>query len=427
MATLALELVTEMLLLSCGTYLTNRGVFVTRRGTFMLVCTLWRDLVVKCGAFWSAYTIRPLKLRASFDLWTSRFGGHRLDIVVQLDRFIVCSAARPGQLSTTEVLGRLVHFLPACRSLTVEAPDLRTLALLTRVMDDVVMPDLRYLALLSSPLNSAATLSYHSVPPISTAVYPSSFTSGLRGLTFIRLSGLVLTWTHYTCYSTVTTLILQYISATVAPTGNQLHALLICARLVRRLSINGVCCVDSGGDFAPVELLHLESLHIRLASNCPVARILAVIRAPRLTSFHVYIDNRCDLKAIVACRSLLADVTHLVVDGDVGRDPLVSTLFSLMPLVTYCDMAMASDFFAALTRFGPKLFPALTVLVASELRFGDLKLFFNRRGPSGNTLDDLRLRYLHGCCMDASQQTWVRGRVRSLDLDPLWDDLWYHC
>ncbi|KAJ7662743.1 hypothetical protein DFH06DRAFT_1396899 [Mycena polygramma] len=425
---MAVELVTKIMVLACGPYLDYRSSFLSVRGVLMLVCHRWREVVVGCGDFWSTYVISPLKLRSAFDVWTSRFRGCALHITIDIDWQSLCTAASIDQLSLDEMLACLPEFLPMCWRLTICAPDTRALAALTGLLANLPMPNLRSLDMTNDRVNTFDFLSPspQPIPLHASILHPIPFAPTGLGPSFMRLSGLVLTWTHHMFYANVTTLILQDFAMSSAPTVRELHAVLKSASLVRRVSIAGVCCSDYDGDVPELVMVALQALQLRMGGNASVARLIYAMRAPLLTSFHVFIDGQRDVVALAECSHLFAGVTSLVLDGDRARDPLVYTLFGSMPLVTHCDMAMNSfDFFRCLSAGPTNLFPLMRVLVASEVRFPELKLFLDSRG-TGAVLDILRLRYIHDGYMTDSELKYLNSKVGSMEIDPPWDTFWYH-
>ncbi|KAJ7626521.1 hypothetical protein DFH06DRAFT_1339219 [Mycena polygramma] len=431
-STLALELLVEILLLCCGSYFGSRGTFLDNRGSVVLVCRRWREAVVTCGAFWSSYIFRPLRSRSTFDIWTSRFCGHPLDVIIELDRAILWTAAKPTQLSVQDLLAALSTLLPSCRRLTIEADDVVVLTALSTMLSSLVMPRLQYLAMICEPISSLASLS--------AAYYPTQLPKGIMhsptfvpsgpGPAFIRLSGLVLTWTHCTYYANVTTLILQYFSTAVAPTEIQLHAILREAVLVCRLSLNGICCTEQSADLEPIMLDRLEELQLRVARNPALGHVVSLIRAPSLRVFHVFIDGQPDLDVLVRSSALFSRVTSLVLDGDHVGGPSVAIFFAAMPRVVHCDIRMSGlFFFQVLADGGCALFPCLRSLVMSEPNFDRLERFVNGREAlwvGGTVLDDLRIMYMYGCDLNPPQLDWLTARVIKLDLDPGWEKFWYH-
>ncbi|KAJ6462345.1 hypothetical protein C8R47DRAFT_1080237 [Mycena vitilis] len=428
----ALEVLLEILLLACGDYIGSRATFLAARGACMLVCREWREAIVNCGAFWSSYIFRPLRDRATFDLWTSRFRGHSLNLVIDLDQRVLWTAAEPGQMSVEDMLSAMLFFLPFCRSLTVEAADVVVLTALTTTLSNVTMPRLRYLAMVSGSFSSLVSLSTVYYPGLIPAgvVHHAAFVPPSPGPAFIRLSGLVLTWTSHFYYSNVTTLILQYFAEPVAPTITDLHLLLRAAVSVRRLSLNGICCKQSSSMLDPLQMDKLEELQLRIAGNPSLGRLIMCMRAPSLRVFHVVMDGSYDLHCLIRSGPLLAKVTSLVLDGDLMRGYPVADFLTVLPSVTHCDMSMSClDFFRALIKGGNRLFPALNSLVISDIKFSELKQFLGSRRAVEDApvpvLTVLYIRSLYGCRFDAKELAWIRGQVGTLDLDPAWDNFWY--
>ncbi|KAJ6471795.1 hypothetical protein C8R47DRAFT_1222052 [Mycena vitilis] len=431
-STLALELLVEMLLLCCGSYFGSRDTFLDDRGSVMLVCRRWREAVVTCGAFWASYIFRPLRSRLTFDVWTSRFRGHPLDVIIVLDKAILWTAAEPSQLSVQDMLAALSLLLPSCRRLTIEADDVVVLSTLSTMMSGLPMPRLRYLAMICEPTSSLVSLS--------SAYYPTQLPKGLMhspvfvpsgpGPAFLRLSGLVLTWTHFTYYANVTTLILQYFSTAVAPTQVQLHSVLREAVLLRRLSLNGICCTEPTSDLGPLVLDRLEEFQLRVAQNPALGHLVSLIRAPSLRVFHVFIDGQPDLDVLVRSSSLFSGVTSLVLDGDHVGGPSVAVFFAAMTQVIHCDIRMSGlYFFQVLIDGGSALFPCLRSLVMAERSFKHLERFVDGREAlwlGGTVLEDLRIMYMYGCNLEPPQLEWLTARVVNLDLDPGWESFWYH-
>ncbi|KAJ6459158.1 hypothetical protein C8R47DRAFT_1226697 [Mycena vitilis] len=426
---LVAELLVDVLLLGCGVYFGSRGRFLDNRGVFCLVCRRWRVAIISCGSFWSSYVFRPLRLRSTFELWTSRFHGHSLDLIVELDRYILWTSASVDQLTTDETIDALLSFLPACRRLVIEAADVIPLTRLTGLMSSIPMPRLHYLALISEPINSLAAMSnsyqpnYHAI----SVTHASAFVPIGLGPSFIRLSGLVLTWTHQMYYANVTTLILQYFSNSVAPTLVQLHSVLQSAAFVRRLSLSGICCEPSQAPLSGLSLPRLEDLHLRMACNASVGRLVSLFTAPKLRDLHVFIDGGPDMAVLLGCASLLRRVEYLVVDGDHCVRRSIVDLFGLMPDVLHCDMSLSSVvFFGALTSAGSAIFPVLRSLVLADMQFTDLKKFIVSRASEASFLDTLSVRYMYGPSMDNAQLEWIRERVGYFDLEPVWKKYWYH-
>ncbi|KAJ6462344.1 hypothetical protein C8R47DRAFT_1225493 [Mycena vitilis] len=429
LAALLPEILVQVLLLGCGTYLGYREHFLNNRGTFSLVCRRWRTIIVSCGSFWSSYVFRPLRRRSTFELWTSRFNGHSLELIVELDRHLLWTDASLDELTVDETINSLISFLPSCRKLIIEAADIIPLTRLTGIMSTISMPNLRYLALISEPVNSLAAMS-HAYQPTHLSIptpYAPAFIPMEIGPSFIRLSGLVLTWTHHMYYANVTTLILQYFSVLDAPAIEQLHAVLGAAKLIRRLSMNGIYCEPSTLDLSDLLLPRLEELQLRMGGNGPVGRLVSSIIAPKLQILHLFIDGVPDMTVLTGCAPLLRGVETLVVDGEqCGRSSIVQ-LFKLMPRVLECDMSMSScTFFGALKSGGPTVFPLLRSLVLTDRHFAELKQFVVSRASGVTPLDKLHVRYMFSNGMDEDERNWMDKHVTYFDPEPVWQRYWYH-
>ncbi|KAJ6513676.1 hypothetical protein C8R47DRAFT_1064384 [Mycena vitilis] len=370
----------------------------------------------------------------------SGYGDTGRDVVAWLRSLLWISRSLPrqqgcillatgDQLSVDETLHSLLSFLPHCKQLSVEAADIVPLTTFTGMMSAIPMPRLRYLALVSEPVNSMAAMATSYLPNyLAVAVsHGSGFIPTGRGPSFIRLSGLVLTWTHHIYYANVTTLVLQYFSKAVAPDIVQLHTLLASALMLRRLSVNGLCCNASSVALTDLKMLCLEEFQLRMAGNETVGRLVSSIVAPKLRNFHVFLDGPPDLSVLVGCTSLLERVDYLVVDGDRCEQRSIVELFSLMPGVLHCDMSMSSSmFFGALRSGGRSVFPLLRSLVLSDMRFQELKEFVDSRNSTKPVLDALSVRYMFDCGLDTKQLGWIKDRVGILNVDPAWQKYWYH-
>ncbi|KAJ6501454.1 hypothetical protein C8R47DRAFT_1067797 [Mycena vitilis] len=430
MASLAVELVVEILLLACGPFVVRfygplgndypSGEFLSIRTTCMLVCSRWRDIVVQCPAFWSTYIIHSRRRRSTHLLWVSRMKAWKADIRLSLDSSFLRRNRDDDLLTVQDVMSFVTSSAARCERLTVSSPNTGLLNRVTTSIARVQAPCLREISLVrTSP----------TMPLDELELFTPVLLDPPPGLSILRLSGVAISLKHPEQFHRLTTLVLLNSSYTDSPIIDDLHDVLALAHGIRDLSVEFVDCRPTTTSLSKIVMRSLERMTLAMSNNEPLARLLSCIYAPKLSDFDVNLGTDYDVDALVSCEDLLAGVTTLIVDGIVDRrldvDCGLLRFFRLMPKVMHVDLRISSPgrltdlMYEALV----DIWPSLRTAVLLDPPFTSLELFVEGR-YSKRALERISLIYVWEDQPAKVELDRVRDRVGILDLEPVTSSPW---
>ncbi|KAJ7660708.1 hypothetical protein DFH06DRAFT_1129768 [Mycena polygramma] len=420
------ELLTYILVLACGQYFGRTRLFVHTRSEVSLVCRLWRDTIVGCGAFWSSYILRPGKIRKAARLWLSRTQKCTMELRVEYGFDVYpmpASHRRKRQLSVNEFLRIFVKIMPRVGRLRILAPSTGVLDALISAIRAIDLPHLTYL--------SFCVQLPTSTPP-STASRPidGAFVCAVRGPTVVRFCGAALSWKIPSYYANVTTLVLELLAEGVAPDVYSLHSVLQTARSLVRLSLDSVVLVGSIRGLETVVMPCLEEIHVGMAGNSQLADLLSIVRAPLLSALYIRLVLRWDLHLLQRWAGLLEPVSSLVIDQARGKGEWLDVVRPMLPNLVRLNLAWSGPrFFRAMLanhEVLQGLWPSLRFLIVADMDFVDLKEFLEIRGSVNASLEVIRVSYTvdQEFKMEEAEVAWLQSKAVTLELDAELDVPW---
>ncbi|KAJ7131528.1 hypothetical protein C8R43DRAFT_957025 [Mycena crocata] len=393
-SSLALELLSEIAGFTCGNYWDAPDEFLQNRSAWMLVSRQWRRAALATIQLWRFCDLHSNLHADQVELSASRLGHGLIDLRVKLDDYYYSLHRCEGRVSTERLLDLAYEYSENVRRLHVSASPGSILKNLVVGVCDQPLPNLRSLTVVS--VQYLLHYSYGETEDIT-----STLTSplDLDSLLYLRLSGFALSWTHLGVYSKLTALVLQSLPRIVAPSREQLHAVLSAAPNLVRLSLRDIQCSGGSNGLPPIDLSSLRYLDVRVGGHEGITDVLASVRAPGLDTVVIAFEHRnqhlTDLQLLIRCGTLWSTVRSFTAMGSSGGLPIVEHFYRLMPSLCVLDISdVHLVFFRTLTASADNpFFPHLSELAMSEMPRINLEALFSARVLAAR-LKVLRVRVL---------------------------------
>ncbi|KAF8166595.1 hypothetical protein K438DRAFT_1775030 [Mycena galopus ATCC 62051] len=347
--------------------------FLTGINTLSLVCSRWRAIIVSTPTFWTSWTVTPRTPPPALRIWAQRMkeAPIRLCVVLQLHD-------RPDGVDSElvyfgDMCSFIVQVAPQCRELSIYASDHPVLTAFSAILVGRRFPMLEDLSVVLLGEYVYGRLQHM---PVVNRIMAGTLL-GANPPTQLRLSGFCLAWNSVEPYGNLTTLLLHRIDRRSAPTLSDLQLVFRTAQRLRRLSISEVHCTGALGDLHPIILPWLQSFHLHISANAPIAALMALFRAPVLRQLDLSAAPGADelvddeLAILLECAPMVTAVTHLSLKGYYFPWQGAAILERLVPLVTHLDLGCGSRALCYTLTYCEPSWPKLRCLEVMDADFSD--------------------------------------------------------
>ncbi|KAJ7120545.1 hypothetical protein C8R43DRAFT_1136718 [Mycena crocata] len=420
------ELRRMILFWACGCYFDDAVAFVRVRSAARFVCRQLNADVIFYRELWTSYILVPSKNFTELNFVSSRVLADPLDLRVYLHgwRSIFVDPRRAPFSSTLDFFLKHAH---QCARLYFTADDFYTFPSLIDTLKSADLSMLEAFTLVRYP-----TRRPHLVWDRTAIDMPFTDPSVFDRMRSIRLFETVFTWPTMRKFGNLTELVLYDLQERLAPTGDELAALLDHNPYLIRLSLRLVSCSSAPSVHRPlVTLRHLKELDISAHGNINIGHILSTFNLPYLRVVSIVFSRRGDIEALMLFSSQLRPVDVFVARGFNYESPRLLDLLKSMPYVSILDISdFNREIFNAMleqTESGIPVCPLLRTLALSEIGASRIKQLVAGRLKLGHRLAHLIVHSMvYGYDDDDEPEfgqqemdmEWVRYYVGHLSVDP---------
>ncbi|KAJ7850412.1 hypothetical protein B0H14DRAFT_2582013 [Mycena olivaceomarginata] len=333
------ELVTEILLCSCGDYFSadnpfandtvHKTLFIRRCSTFRQVSRLWCLIIDHTATFWSSHDLNPTQRRSAFQYITGKLTGTALHIHLVL-RGPCTQTPDPGsdEIGLHAVMRLLQSKSERCASLGIYIEGRAVVAIVADRLASCRFSRLTQLALTNVEPGWAREHP-HTLDPT-----PDFVRLDDPLMCHLRLVGFSLLMRNNKNFRHIAVL-------ATAPTTAELYGVLLEANWPEALSLGKLGRMDPLSKWEPLILSRLNKLHFLVGGNEAFNRLLELLRVLSLDMLDVRVIDARDCRSLLGCAELVHPFRVLRIYGAFNSDLDLLALSILMPDIAVLDVTMA--------------------------------------------------------------------------------------